>query len=214
MEVKANIIIPVKNLSKSKNRLSNMLGSYQRQLLVLVMLEDIIRELNNSHFINKIYILTDDELLKREAYYSNVVVVIQKHGLDVNNALKTFLNEALDELSDHPVIIIPSDIPLIKHESVDEIVKMISQLKRSVIISPAHDNGTNLIALPPGKIICFHYGLNSFREHATEVLNAGLSLLIYDSEDLELDLDTPEDVYQLVNSGVNRKTALYLAKML
>ncbi len=214
MKCKANVIIPVKNLSNSKNRLSKILGGYQRQLLVLVMLEDIIRELSNSDYINKIYILTDDEVLKKTVFNSNVVVVIQEYGLDINTSIKTFLNNVYGEVNSQPVIIIPSDIPLIKCETVEEIIKKISQTKRSVIISPAHDNGTNLIALPANRIINFHYGANSFREHVTEILNTGLNPLIYDTADLELDLDTPEDVYQLVHSGVHRKTVIYLAKML
>ncbi|WEU40130.1 MAG: 2-phospho-L-lactate guanylyltransferase [Candidatus Odinarchaeum yellowstonii] len=214
MKFKANIVIPVKKLSNSKKRLSKILQSHQRQLLVLVMLEDIIRKLNNSDFINKIYILTDDEILKKTSSYSNVEVVLQEYGLDVNSALTQFLKNISSEAESLPAVIIPSDIPLIKRETMEEVIKKISQSKQCAVISPAHDNGTNLIGLPANRVINFHYGLNSFREHVTEILNKGLNPLIYDLADLELDLDTPEDVYQLVQSGVHCKTAVYLTKIL
>jgi len=214
LHFKANIIIPVKNLSNSKNRLSPILKDEQRQLLVLVMLEDIIRELNTSSLVNNIYILTDDDILLKTASYRNVNVVIQKHGLDINNALKQFLSEPPSEVAEHPIIILPSDLPLVKCETVEEIIKIISCSKPAIVISPAHDNGTNLIALQPNHIINFHYGENSFRNHVFEALKKGLSPLIYDSQDLALDLDTPEDAYQVVSTGSFRKTALYLARIL
>jgi 2-phospho-L-lactate guanylyltransferase len=54
-------VVPVKDLSKAKERLSSILSQSERTSLAYVMLEDVLNALKGSRFLDRLFIVTLDE---------------------------------------------------------------------------------------------------------------------------------------------------------
>lgn len=210
-----NVVIPVKKLSGSKQRLSEVLGSDQRQILVLVMLDDIIRELKKSSLIDDIFILTEDDYIIHSVAPYEVKVAKHKPGLDINEALQYYLNNFSEPSEDQLLIVLPSDVPLLKHTTINSVVrKVLSSTPPIMAISPSDNNGTNCLIMYPCNLMSFHYGQGSLQAHIYEAASREISLIIHDSYDLKFDIDTPKDLYELLKRHRSIKTSFYLNRIL
>jgi len=66
---------------------------------------------------------------------------------------------------------------------------------RVVVVAPCrHETGTNALLVHPLGLIPFAFGPDSFAAHCAAARAAGVEPVIYRSEAVALDLDTPEDL--------------------
>jgi 2-phospho-L-lactate guanylyltransferase (CobY/MobA/RfbA family) len=82
------------------------------------------------------------------------------------------------------------------------------------VISPSIAKGTNALLRNPPNAIPTRYGLNSFDAHVAEAESKKVHLEVYRSEDLEVDVDTPSDLYEIMRRGNSTKTSEFLRNIL
>ena len=81
------VLIPVKNLSNAKFRLSSVLNLEERHLLCLSMLSDVIRAVINVEQIKKIIVITSDEKIRAYTKKMGIISLNDKKN-DLNLALE------------------------------------------------------------------------------------------------------------------------------
>lgn len=197
-------IIPVSRFTHAKTRLSPTLTPLERENLLKSMLKDVTNALKNQVEC-VVVISSDDDVL---TYVKNLEVMPLKEegSTDLNGALKQAIKWCSS--SAEQVLIVPSDVPLIKPEYVDEMLKMGE--KNDMVIAPAKGGGTNAMLCPVNGMDML-FGDCSFFEHIKMAESKNIVVDVYDSFYMALDVNTAEDLGEIMLHGTGTETRKFLS---
>lgn len=199
-------LIPVKKLSESKVRLSSILKPEERRAFTLAMLTDVLKAVFSSSISRTVVVSSDGDVrnisLKRE------VAFFPDTGDDLNSVLNQATEWCIRRGADE-VLILPTDVPLITHRDIDEIISLNSD-ERSVTISPSYSGGTNALIRRPPDIIPTCFGNQSFKKHVEEASRTRAKIKIYRSPRVSLDIDSPRDLIRFLKMGDETETSRFL----
>jgi len=200
-------IVPVKRLREAKSSLSAVLTLKQRRELVLVMLKDVLKAVSGARSITgTIVVSPDDDII--EFARKNGADGIAEPGVELNEALKLAIQSAITNGATS-VLIMPSDIPFLTTDDIENIVAMASS-RREIVITPSKNNGTNALFLSPPDIMTLHFGGESFSAHLSEAHRAGVKPRIYRSVTVATDIDDPDDLVETKKLGRGTQTYKFL----
>ncbi len=200
---KTTAIIPVSRFAHAKTRLSPTLTALERENLLKSMLMDVIGVLKEK--ISNVVVISSDEEVLNHVKGMGVISLIEEGETDLNGALMQAV-EYCSEFSDQ-VLVVPSDVPLMKSEHVDNIIKMGE--KYDLVIAPAKGGGTNAL-LCPVKGMEMKFGECSFFEHIKKAEEKNWPYAIYDSFYMSLDVNTAEDLGEIMLHGIDTETRKFL----
>ena len=205
-------LVPVKDLSKAKERLSSILSQTERTALAYAMLEDVLRALRGSGFLNRLFVVTLDENAI-EIAKSLGVEIIKETKQEGESASVDYASMICKNMGAESVLVIPGDAPLITHEDVDFILEK-EKSYSSVILVPARDEmGTNAIFKKPPDAIPSRFGYDSFKKHIDESRQRNIPYEVYKLSKVALDIDEPEDLTLFASRKSHTKTYKELVKM-
>lgn len=201
--MKTFAIIPVSRFSHAKTRLSPTLTRIERENLLKSMLKDVIKVLKKN--MDGVLVISSDKDVLEYVDKLKVLSLKEEGETDLNGAL----TQAIKYCSRYcaKVLIVPSDIPLIRAEHVQDIIKMGEEV--DMVIAPAKGGGTNAL-LCPVRGVGMRFGDCSFFRHIEESLNHGFTYSIYDSFYLSLDVNTAEDLGEIMLHGKDTDTCTFL----
>ncbi|MFY9639143.1 MAG: 2-phospho-L-lactate guanylyltransferase [Methanobacterium sp.] len=196
-------IIPVSRFVHAKTRLSPTLTPLERENLLKSMLMDVIGVLKGK-VSDVVVISSDDDVLE---FVDNIGVVTlkEKGNTDLNGALMQAVKWC-SHIADQ-VLIVPSDVPLMKTEHVDKIIKMGET--SDIVIAPAKGGGTNAL-LCPANGMDMKFGECSFFEHLEEAEKHNWPCAVFDSFYMSLDVNTAEDLGEIMLHGTGTETRKFL----
>ena len=202
-------IIPVSSFNKSKTRLSPFLTPNERIKLLKVMLKDIITTIANE--VDEIVLVSKDENVKNFAKELQVNFVKEKdHENDfLNNAVSDAIEEVKVNFPDKDILILPSDIPLLKAEH----ISTLRHMDNDFIISPSKGGGTNLLCFNEQIDYKTQFGPMSYFKHLDHANQLGMSINILESFYVSLDMNTPEDLGELLLHGYGTYTHEFLSSI-
>ncbi|NVM03194.1 MAG: 2-phospho-L-lactate guanylyltransferase [Candidatus Helarchaeota archaeon] len=206
------IIIPVKSLKLAKLRLSSILNAEQRKMLCVNMFKDVIQAASLAKKTKKIVTISSDpSILDIGSQFGDIIS--EQLETNINESINSAIDFAMKKKSDS-VLIIPGDIPLITPIDIDQIFNYEIN-PPTIIISPSiRRNGTNLLFLMPSNIIKIEYGEDSFQKHIEKArIIENLNLIIYNSRNIGLDIDLPEDIFLFLKTPSQTLTYQYLTKI-
>lgn len=189
-------IIPIKDLSRAKQRLSSLLNGEERRRLGLAMLRDVLDALVNVRGLSGVMLASCDadacSLARR--YGARIAAEPGAQGLNaaVTHAAQLLAGEGVDA-----ALVLHGDVPLAPSAGIE---RMLAALGPSPAIAIAPDRaltGTNAMAVSPPDLIQFHYGRDSFAAHLREAARLGVSPQISDLPGLAFDVDAPDDLFTL-----------------
>ncbi|MBI5958469.1 MAG: 2-phospho-L-lactate guanylyltransferase [Chloroflexi bacterium] len=186
-------IVPIKPLSKAKSRLADVLTPEQRERLATELLLRTVRLLLPLTSIQGVLVISRDTKALAMVRELGAQTVQESGPPELNKALLR-ATQVLRTRGSESVLVVPSDMPLLSGQDIDNVVEL-GRYQKSVVIAPDwHEQGTNLLLVRPPGLIPYHFGENSFTEHQRLVKEADAGLLIYRSERVSLDLDTASDL--------------------
>ncbi|MDI6724323.1 MAG: 2-phospho-L-lactate guanylyltransferase [Methanobacterium sp.] len=199
-------IIPVSRFCNAKTRLSPKLTVIERENLLKAMLNDVINVLDG--LVEQIVIISSDEDVLNYVSNMKVKTLREKGETDLNGAL----HQAIDYSSKScdNIFIVPSDVPLIQKNHVKDILEL--GKKYDVVIAPAKGGGTNGLLFPASSFK-MKFGDYSFFEHINEAKANNFSYKVYDSFYLSLDVNTAEDLGEIMLHGLETEARNYLKKI-
>ncbi len=170
-------IVPFKTRG-AKTRLAPFLTSKERQAFSEAMLRDVLRSLAGTD----ITILATEDF---DPQWDEARVQVDARGLNAS------LNASLASLHD-PTLIVMSDIPLMREWHVREMYS------DGITLVPGRGGGTNAIFVRnPARFHVDFYEV-SFLKHVAIAKQCGLPLKILDSFYMSTDVDTPEDLTEVL----------------
>ncbi len=186
-------IVPVKDLSKAKERLSSVLPQDVRTDLAYAMLEDVLTALKGSRLLDRKFIVTMDRNAIRIAGGLGIEIIEETEQKGESDSVDR-ASLVCKGMGAESVLVIPGDAPLITSGDIDFILgKGVGA--PSVVLVPARDRmGTNAILRNPPDAIPSRFGHDSFRKHVGEAEKRGIHIEYYENERVGLDIDHPDDL--------------------
>ncbi|WP_405305346.1 2-phospho-L-lactate guanylyltransferase [Methanobrevibacter sp.] len=199
-------IIPVSKFKNAKTRLSPFLSEEEREKLLKVMLQDVTDTLKK--YVDKIFIISRDEDVLSYAKSLNLETILEDDNSNLNKALKQAMKYCKGKT--RKIIIVPSDIPLIGKTN----LKMLIDASKSLdfIIVPSKGGGTNMIIMKPMAIHTRFEGF-SYKEHVNAAERKKLNPQVHDSLFMALDVNTAQDLGEIMIHGEKTHTRKYLKEL-
>ena len=199
-------IIPVTTFKNAKTRLSPFLSDEERENLLKAMLRDVTDTLKK--YVDKIFIISRDDGVLSYAKSLNVNTILENDNSNLNKALTQAMK--LCKGKTKKIIIVPSDIPLIGKTN----IKMLIDAGKSLdfIIVPSKGGGTNMIIMKPMAIHTKFEGF-SYKKHVQTAERKKLNPQVHDSFFMALDVNTTEDLGEIMIHGEKTHTRQYLKEL-
>ena len=199
-------IIPVTTFKNAKTRLSPFLSEEEREKLLKVMLHDVTDALKKH--VDKIIIISRDEDVLRYAESLNLETLLEDENSNLNKALTQAMKYCKGKV--RKVLIVPSDIPLIGKTNIKILIDASKNL--DFIIVPSKGGGTNMIIMKPMAIRTKYEGF-SYQKHLKEAERKKLNPQVHDSFFMALDVNTAEDLGEIMIHGEKTHTRKYLKEL-
>ena len=202
-------VLPAKDLVDAKQRLADALSPPERRLLFRTMYEDVLSVLADVPGLDGIAVITRDEeaAAVAKSYGARIITEAENQGQTaaVEAAVATLIDDGITS-----IMTFPGDAPLITRDEIETVLAAHGDAPAMTIV-PAHDRrGSNCIALSPPNLIPFSFGNDSFKPHLAAARARGVDPVILDLPGIALDIDTPDDLRQLIHRSANTRTHAYL----
>lgn len=184
-------LIPVKVFNNAKLRLSEVLSPQQRARFSYLMLEDVLQTLSTSSDIENVTIISSDIAVKVLAEKYNADLMLTS----VDGGYSEDVTQALSELKmneDDRVVIIPSDVPQLRHEDLSELNN--SNSKELILCPATSDGGTNAFLFTVPLPIPLSFGVDSLRRFVDSAMQHNVPVNVKRIAGLERDIDQPSDL--------------------
>jgi 2-phospho-L-lactate/phosphoenolpyruvate guanylyltransferase len=191
------ILIPVKDLSRAKQRLAGVMPQEERTQLAWTMLERTFAAAAQVCQIDRIAVVT---------LYEPAISLAEKYGMEIileteqisESASVDYGSREVCKRGAEAVLRLPIDLPLITAEDIEAILASDKPGVPTVVIVPSRDGtGTNAILRRPPDLFPSHFGAGSLAKHLKEAELAKAECKILELPRIALDIDEPEDLVEL-----------------
>jgi len=193
------ILVPVKNLSQAKQRLSPVLSSEERRELARAMCSDVLETLARWNGRPDVAVVTGDpyasDIARRLAFEVIADDVNPGETGAIEMATAICRNRGIDR-----TLVIPADIPLVDGDELQKIVDA-APPGGAVLVPDAAGRGTNAALRAPADLFPLRFGNDSFLPHLAAAKATGMPCLVLELPSLALDIDRPEDLLELAAAG-------------
>ena len=205
-------VIPVKQISQAKQRLSQLLSSEERRDFFSAMLEDVLTIMVKIDFFEKIILATN---------CPHAISIAGRHGIThfetgPDDGLNLAAGETVNHLLENGIsdmFLIPADIPLITEEEINSAIKAHPSAP-SLTIVPSRDKlGSNCLLLSPPSMMPLKFGPNSYFRHLEIAQSNGLKINTMELPGFGLDIDEPTDLFELLNLEGDTRSQKYIRKL-
>ena len=209
--MKIAAIIPVKTFSNAKTRLQ--LPTEKVEELCKIMLEEILQVLSTSSKIEKIILVTKEQKAIEIGKKFNTITIIDEKEEGVNQAV-SLTDKYLLENNFIASIVFPQDIPYIKTEDVNFILKHQLHPNFAVIVPSRKFDGTNALVRMPVDLMKTHYDDNSYRNHMLTAKEHTMNVAMIFVKRVMLDVDSQEDLKFLLEQNEKPELVERIKKIL
>lgn len=195
------VLIPVNRLSKAKGRLAELLTPGERETLALITLEAVLHAAGGEAIV----LTRDPEVARRVAGRARLQEEDPaKHGLNAQLEGAVAALRA-DGTARDALMILHADLPLASAGALETLSA--ESAAKSAVLVESLDGGTNAMLLRPPAAFPLAYGPGSFEKHRRAAEAAGMAVFVNTNRELRLDLDTPDDVRELLRAPRGRQGA-------
>jgi 2-phospho-L-lactate guanylyltransferase len=194
-------IVPVRSLTTGKTRLSPVVSPEVRSELTKRMLAVTLAACRASAEIDQIMVISPDVDVLRFAHSIDHEVFNLRQHAEPGGLIPALEQARSVSLVNRfaTMIVLFADLPLLNGSD----VATLTTAEGQVAIAPdTADVGTNGLLLRRGPVdlrqFDFHYGVESFGSHVAESLRHGIEPAIVRAPGLAFDLDTPDDLRNLI----------------
>jgi 2-phospho-L-lactate/phosphoenolpyruvate guanylyltransferase len=193
-------IVPIKDLSRAKQRLSGLLSETERRALGLAMLEDVLTALRQSRALSGILVVTGDRDAESLSHDLGARILPEPDAPGLNPAVASAVRLLAQEKTGGACIV-HGDAPLMKADEIDRLAAVLDTSPAMAIAPDAAGGGSNGLALSPPDLISFRYGANSFQRHLQEAAARGITPHVLQLPGLAFDIDAPDQLFTLAAAG-------------
>jgi 2-phospho-L-lactate guanylyltransferase len=200
-------VLPVKNPQNAKQRLQGFLSASERETLARILFKQTLRALCQAKGIDQVAVATNDWEVAEQARRSGSLVFPEKEQLSHSASADAACLQAM-KLGATTVLLVPIDVPL---ATPADFSQLSAAARPGVILVPSADGtGTNALARTPPDVIESRFGPGSCVTHLDQARSKGVHAEVLRLRGLMFDIDTPEDVAELLSASHDSDAAAFL----
>jgi 2-phospho-L-lactate guanylyltransferase len=188
-------IVPLKGFSHAKQRLSAMLDKAERAGLMLAMARDVLSTLAACRHITGTLVVSRAEDACALAEELGAEVLHESTQSDLSGAVREGCAHVERNRGAASAFVLHGDVPLIECADVDALLAGHETL---TLVPDSDGEGTNCVVVTPPTGFAFHFGRSSFERHQRAARELGINPRLTANLHLGLDVDTPDDLRQLI----------------
>ncbi len=201
-------ILPVKSPQNAKQRLKGFLAVEQREALARILYRQTLAALCQAEGIDQVVVATSDVEVAEYARCSGAIVFEENEQVSHSVSADAACLRAM-EMGASTVLLVPIDVPTVTPADFTQLAAAAS--RPGLIVVPSSDGtGTNALARTPPDCIQSRFGPGSFRAHLDQALSKGVPADVLRLPGLMFDIDTPEDVAELLASAHECEASSFL----
>ena len=204
------ILIPVKNLAQAKQRLAPVLEQASRTELARAMLADVLDSVVQYHG-GEVSLVTNDPYARELAEAYRFEVIRDDRNLGETDAIQ-MATEVCAARGASGTLVIPADVPLVAAEDLRAMDESAPETG-SVVVPSRDKRGTNAILRRPAALFPLRFGNDSFMPHLASAIATNTSCVVLSLPRLALDIDTREDLEELVRAPGERRSQRLARKL-
>ncbi len=199
-------IVPLRSPGEGMTRLEGRLMRSERAALAAAMLADVARALTAGG-VHRIVVAANGTGAADAARALGLDVTLDPPSThDVNAALRA----AMPRLGTvGTLMIVTADLPRLTVADVRAVLDEDAQ----VVVAATNDGGTGALLRRPPNVIGTAYGPGSAAKHMRLARNLGVATVAVDSPGFKLDIDTFDDLLELVEEPVGGATGQVINKI-
>ena len=183
-------LIAIKERSRCKTRLAEVLSPAARIDLVRAMLSSVLHAAQNAQTVHSVLVISPErDILPAD------IPVLADTGDSLNNALMQAYR-VVREFGCHEIVVLPADLPEIMPADIDALV-LAGRTGGFAIAPDGPGVGTNALCLTSPAPFQFQFGPDSQNLHLREAQRLGLNPRVVRLPGLELDVDSPTDLERM-----------------
>jgi 2-phospho-L-lactate guanylyltransferase len=190
------LLLPIKDLTHAKQRLTGVLTPEERFGLAQAMLADTLRAVCGVRRAGKIFVVTN---------YAPAMLAAKENGWEILREERQISESASVDAASRQceqrgmtaVLRLPLDVPLVQASDIDELLAVECAAPGVVIVPSRDGTGTNAILRTPPTLFPSHFGSGSFAKHCGEAQRAGAQVFVRRNARLEMDVDDETDLRAL-----------------
>ncbi len=192
-------ILPVKSPQNAKQRLTGFLAVEDRETLARMLYRQTLAALCQAQGIDRVVVATSDAEVADHARCSGALVFEEDQQVSHSVSADAACLRAM-EMGASTVLLVPIDVPTVTPADFTRLAAASSDgLRPALIVVPSSDGtGTNALVRTPPNCIQSRFGPGSFRAHLDQARSKGLDVDVLRLPGLMFDIDTPEDVAELL----------------
>ncbi len=207
------ILIPVKDLSRAKQRLAGILPQEARTRLARAMLEDVFSAVARIRVRLPVFVVSSDgvalaaarargwECLPESLQHS------ESHSVDA--ASRVCSSRGVTAL-----LRLPIDVPLIRAADIEAVLAACPAAPSAVLVPSRSASGTNALLRTPPDLFPSHFGPGSLHKHLEEAGRLRAYARLLRNSRIELDVDDERDLRALASRpDLGEHTAAALREM-
>jgi len=194
------LLIPVKDPTNAKSRLSDLLSADERRQLAWAMFEDVIQAVVNAREPDRVVLVSSFAPAIERARNLNWEVLIEESQIS-ESASVDWASRILSERGFDTVMRLPADLPLVRASDVDELLSIDLDSPGALLVPSREGTGTNAIIRTPPALFPSRFGPNSLALHKEEAERVGVECRVVNNERIALDIDETSDVERLLECG-------------
>ena len=202
------VVVPVKLLTHAKTRLSTY-GDDARAELALAFAGDVVDTSLACPSVVRVLVVTDDVRAARALDLPGVTVVPDLPDGGLNPALEYGAELLREAETDLAVAALSSDLPALRAEELAAVLATVLECEPGrAFVADAPGEGTTLLAAREGHPLAPSYGLGSRARHL-----ASGAVELPGSPGRRPDVETPEDLQEVLRLGLGRRTGAVVARL-
>jgi 2-phospho-L-lactate guanylyltransferase len=198
------ILIPVKNLSDAKQRLSCLLSPEERLALAHAMCEDVLEEIARWRGRPPVAVVTGDPFARDLALRLRFEVIADNSNPGETGAIE-MATAICRERGAASTLVVPADIPLIESAELERIVES-APPGGTVLVPDAAGRGTNAALRAPADLFPLRFGNDSFLPHLAAAKATGKPCVVLKLPGIARDVDRPADLQEVAAARGERRS--------
>ena len=199
-------LVPVKALAWGKSRLSVLLSQEARQAVSRAMLTDVLTCLRQSSSVEKFAVVSSDSALLSLAEKFGAHVIHEGHPRGLSDAV-AFGTDFCVQHGASALLVLLADLPLVEPDDINCLFQQGEELGQGVILATCKEReGTNALLRVPPLVIPPCFGGPSLEWHRAAAQRVGAQFRVLEMPRLAFDIDSVEDLQQLLSRPSNTET--------
>lgn len=210
-------ILPLKDFSRSKQRLAGVLEPEQRRDLLQAMATDVLQTLQGHPDLAGVLVVSSDQVAHRLACAHDADFMHEAElGVTGLNPVVQAATALLAQRGIGEAMVLHGDLPLMTAQEISVLIEhhQRSRAPSLTLATDRHGDGSNGLLCQTATAPVFGYGKGSCLWHQTQARLAGAACAVLTLPGLAHDIDEPDDLrafFSHPNASTAKHTRRYLA---